>query len=170
MLVDYLAPILVDIRDVLDEYLNSPVSGTPALDTIPVKVIHGTETVIDDCCPGMGWLRTDTVFPSVSPPAATTNVKCPFPFLLAEFEAGVARCACMPDDSGNPPTDECLDMEWQIASADRERLIQALMCGAQCDDYDIYIDSWRPLSTSGGCMGQVINFSVPYLAHCDEVS
>lgn len=170
MLVDYLSPILVDLRDILDEYLNAPVSGTTALDPIPVKIIHDTSAVIDSCCPGMGWIRVDTVFPTVAPPAPKPHLRCPFPALLASLEMGVTRCACMPDESGNPPTDECLEAEWQIASADRERLIQALMCGANCDDYDVYFDSWNPQTTSGGCMSQSLTFSIPYGAHCDEVT
>jgi hypothetical protein len=170
MLIDYLAPILVDLRDILDEYLNSPVSGSPALDVIDVKIIHDTQAIIDSCCPGMGWVRVERVAPTVAPPNTTQLVKCPFPALLASIEFGVTRCACVPDENGNPPTDECLEVEWQIASADRERLIQAIMCGAMCnEDYDIYVDSWVPQPTSN-CMGQTLRFSIPYLAHCDEVS
>jgi hypothetical protein len=164
---DPLQPILEDIRSLLDDRVNyslPPNSADRTLTLIPT----GLETVIDNCCPGIAWVRVINVVPTVSfPSPANTMVGCPDTLFAANLELGVARCAAGIDDDGTIPI-EVLDAEAVAYGKDRSALIQTVICDmAVYFDCKISLGAWEPLATEGGCYGSTVQVAIPYRMCCD---
>jgi hypothetical protein len=164
---DPLQPILEDIRDLLSARVNH---GLPPnhINFTPTLIPTGLETVIDNCCPGLAWVRVINVVPTTSfPSPANTMVGCPDTLFAANLELGVSRCAAGIDEDGTIPI-ETLDYEAVQFGKDRSALIQTVICDmAVYFECKISLGAWEPLATQGGCYGSTVQVAIPYRMCCD---
>lgn len=165
--------LLDAIRDAFYIRLNN---GIAAADLVEVAIVHGTQTVIDNCCPGYGWVRLARVFPSNTfPSPATTVVCCPKPMFAAEIELGSARCATVADDDGQITLAD-LEDEAVIAGLDRSAMIQTVLddvpaaTGFDTDDCEVVLGTWQPIPTSGACLGSTLTFTIPFDQCIDTIA
>lgn len=132
--------------------------GVLAGDSVPLD--YCTECDGGGC--GMAWVRLSAVTPLGSEATATTGTgtfnTCTMP-LVATVEVGIARCAPMPNEDGEPPTlAEQLDAA-QLQAADMAASVRAIRCCEGIDQKALVLAQWVPLGPDGGCLGGVWSFT-----------
>lgn len=172
---DPLQPLLDSLEALLSARMNQGLSPSHE-DYAPTIQSPGLQTVLDSCCPGLGWVRVVRAFPSVNfPQPATTRVGCPDLLFAAEIELGIARCATVPDEEGFVDPDDVTNDALQLG-LDRSALFQLVTCdlppilraesgGSDCR---MTLGEWTPLAEQGGCMGGTIRVTLPYRQCCDD--
>lgn len=76
------------------------------------------------------------------------------PPLEGIVEVGIIRCAPMPDDQSNMPSDAVMLAHAELVYADMAASLRAITC--DCTGFpkgDLVVNSWSPLSEQGGCSG-----------------
>jgi hypothetical protein len=121
-------------------------------------VIAADQPVLDYCgaCEGNAcgeaWVRLVTVIPIVDPSTTSASNPCNAP-LQAAVEVGVARCAPMPGDDGEPPSmaDQLEAALQQVA--DMRAALRAIRCCPAYGAKDFDVVEWLPIGPEGGCLG-----------------
>lgn len=143
---------------------NKPLGGT-----IPAhKVIHrgGADIALDgfggEDCTAEAWINvlriartTADVFPGENPAMSNCGAS-----RSIGFQVGVARCAVMPDDAGNPPTPDELGHEGLVSIDDAARLDNAVCRLLKRLENDEIIDGYaigaaEPVGPMGGIISWV---------------
>jgi hypothetical protein len=119
-------------------------------------VLAGATVVLDYCgdcgggrC-GQAWVRLSESYGSTTFPDPAVNPTCAAP-LAAVLEFGIARCAPVGDDQGNPPSlGDQLDTA-RLVTADMQAIRRAIAC---CMGHREHVlGSYTPLGPVGGCVG-----------------
>lgn len=178
--IDAISPLLSELVACLCAELENTVSGP----VCRCCMVHGQQAVIDACCNdggcadcpsgspceqqgggGQAWVRLDSAFPSDSFPSPRTgSFDCPPGFWAMTVELGVARCACLPDDNGKPPSCDCLEREVLRAMSDRAAMLNAIYCCFMSNEAceRVSVGQYTPLRTQGGCMGGTMQVTIPF--------
>jgi hypothetical protein len=148
------------LLDCLETAIDGMGSPTPCM----TAVFPGAQVAIDYCNPcgpdqcGMAWVRLASVFPStVFPIQDATSTPCPPPMAVT-VDIGIARCAPVGDDDGNPPSTD----EWEAASAVQIADMTAIQDAVLCcfTGKKVVFGAYQPLGPEGGCVGGVWTVAV----------
>lgn len=145
-------------------------------------LVPGAEIAWDACdCDGQLAVAIPRVYPSESFPVQASGAlpsPCAVPLLIAELTVQLARCAPVPDEHGNPPTDATLTGAADQLEVDRWTTWQAVRCeldglkrlgdapGEGIDDW-----AWTDTTTlgpTGGCVGVEHHLLVSVLTDCRD--
>lgn len=115
-------------------------------------VVPGDAMALDYCTDcgekcGMAWVRVVSM--NVADVGIEGGNPCTAP-LEATIEVGVARCAPMPDDQGNPPSMADQLEATRVMMADQAAALRAIRC---CSSRDFDVQQWAPAGPQGGCVG-----------------
>lgn len=129
---------------------------------------------VDECCPGLAWVRVAGVYPSWNNFPAEDNDWLPCgPLAYAVIlEMGTAFCMPWSDseqafDNMDPPSTQ----DW-LTGHTTLMLHQTLMRRAAACCFPPTqrraVGAWEPLSVEGGCMGGTLRVTVSVMAPCGD--
>lgn len=120
------------------------------------------QVALDSCQQGQAWIRQSGAWPTVNfTDALRGPVHCGSTW-VAEYEIGVMRCACLPDEVGNPPTSACEESTARCVSDDAARVRDALTCCVPLLAHvgEVVVGQLAFYGPSGGCVGSVIRVQI----------
>jgi hypothetical protein len=123
---------------------------------MPGEII-ATDYVTEDA--GMAWVRMESGYPSTAFPAPSGIAACDAPLAFG-LELGIAYCAPMPDDEGNPPSmNEQFDAT-RLQLAGMNTIRRAILCCFPSKARDVVLGTYQPLGPEGGVVGGFWSISV----------
>lgn len=163
--MDLVLPYLQMLRDCLEGTLQ--VNDVAAVRTF---IAAGGPPAWDICCQvglaeGQAWVQLQSVVPTLNFPMPAPPGRG-FAEWAVSVNLGVLRCAAVPDDQGNPPSEQAIANDVLKVSRDRLLMQQTVECCFIQELYDpdvCMIGAWTPLGPQGGCVGgqQNLTFPVP---------
>lgn len=144
-------PVAQKLLDCFCAELANTLGGAPC----KCCLVFGDSVPWDSCEEGQAWVRVVRVFPSTILPDQDTSVSTCVTTWAAEFELGIIRCACNPDDDGVLPGCDCELDRTQKALSDAAAIRRVLDCCFV--DLDIYHvpGEYLPVGPAGGCVGAI---------------
>lgn len=104
----------------------------------------------DDVC-GMAWVRLSTTQMETGMGVESTNLNNCDAVIGFDLEVGIARCAPLGDEQGNPPSVEDYLASADLQIADMAAMRTAIMC---CDEIgDFILGAYVPFGPVGGAVG-----------------
>jgi hypothetical protein len=120
------------------------------------------QVAFDSCQQGQAWIRLSGAWPTNDFPNPLRGpVHCGSTWAV-EIEVGVTRCACLPDEVGNPPLPACEESTARCVSDDAMRVRDALSCCVPLLAHvgEVVIGVMSPYGPSGGCVGTVVRVQI----------
>lgn len=105
-----------------------------------------------DLC-GMAWVRLVSLYPASGVGFIDENAGNCASELGLEIEIGLMRCAEMPDDRGNPPTDAALLRSVELQTAGALTMRRAILCCPSLSPKDYKLGPYAPAGPMGGLVG-----------------
>lgn len=151
-------PLLLDLASCMcAEMKKAGLPGTCFCGVIPGEVVfdYCGENCESDDCGGMAWVSPRLIAPVLATGGFGTGPsvaprQCQAPAMNVTFEAGVVRCAPMPDSSGKPPSLADQLEAARLQMADMAAVQRALLC---CFTSPPTLEGWTSLGPDGGCIG-----------------
>jgi len=135
-------------------------------------VRYGGEVTINDCCPGLAWVRFESADPTDknSFPSGSADInKCAHPVgqWAVQLELGIARCAPNATATHLPTCDEWATVKHAVM-ADMQAMRRAICCIQDAQKYrDLVIGQFITTGPAGGCLKTTVDVTVR-LVGCDE--
>lgn len=126
--------------------------GLPAVcicSPMPGEVI-ATDYVTEDA--GMAWVRLSSGYPSTAFPAPSGIASCDAP-LAFSLELGIAYCAPMPSDDGEPPPMSTMFDSTRLQLAGMNTIRRAVICCFPGKARDVVMGIYNPMGPEGGVVG-----------------
>lgn len=143
-------PLLTDLASCLCREITDAGLPEPCF----CGVLPGAQVALDYCTScddgrcGMAWTRLAAILPVLSETPVPRRCQVG---LVISIEAGVVRCAPMPDDDGNPPSMAEQFEATALQMADQAAIQRALLC---CSGIEApVLGAYQPLGPLGGCVG-----------------
>lgn len=151
----------------LAECLCSAISDRGLPEPCVCTVMPGLNVAFDYCTPcsadkcGMAWVRMGATYPSTVFPVPDTVPSGCRTLLAFEAEMGVARCAPVGDDQGNPPHPQLMAETAELQVSD----MMAMRAAAECcfGKEQFLLGQYAPFGPEGGCVGGVWPLAVAVL-------
>lgn len=160
------ADLLAALSACLCENLASTSAGAPG-----ACCVVATAPVVPDCCPGIGWVRVVSAYPSQAfPQPDPRGDRCRPPVWAMVVELGVDRCAPSPCEAMSPA---CCEMELaaaldQLSDFDALRLTLVCCLPAATDLRldEIVLGVWTVGESQGGCLRSTMQATVRWVDSC----
>lgn len=162
--LDRLGLLADTLLDCACEALAQTTCGCPNCSFVAVGTVAW-----DNCCDGgQLWVTVDRMFPYERFPSPATGapVLCGTQ-LAADLVITVLRCAPQPDENGNAPSPEVIQVAALGIYEDMEAVMSGVLCclspTKKCRPF--VITSHRPLGPAGGCQGSELRLTVALPDH-----
>lgn len=126
-------------------------------DVCECGILPGSTAALDHCgsCAGemcgQAWVLLEQVHSSEVFPQESEFSRCGSP-LVAVMRVGVARCAPVPDASGEPPDGSDLELSGLQGARDAMAAHRAVSCCLSDQDILYSVGPWVTGTPSGGCV------------------
>jgi len=144
----------------LNTVLANSISALSPVGLAPARafISNGDLAIVDDCCSGILWVRTESIVDDPILGANGTPAKNCMSRWRARIELGYMNCVSSIDSQGRPPSAETMTSE-ALKDVQESGLLRTVVSALP----DLVLSDpieWEPLTTDGGCAGGAWHFSV----------